>query len=220
MRILISFLYMAVFGTVLAWSQKPAKDYFVNMPDSLCPLLTAVNRADCIDFVESGMRAEVTNRLDGKTQMTSLTPTYVALQLTATSTWQMKLLPLNDSIQVICTVSTACAPACDSHLRFYTTQWEELPLHRFLPSLPEKEDFLLPAAESDDVYAYRDLVRQLDITLLKAVLSADSSELTFILDTPTYMEAEAGEKVKKYLRSTLDYHWINGKFVPAGVDVE
>ena len=78
----------------------------------------------------------------------------------------------------------------------------------------------MPAAESDDVYAYRDLVRQLDITLLKAVLSADSSELTFILDTPTYMEAEAGEKVKKYLRSTLDYHWINGKFVPAGVDVE
>lgn len=27
-----------------------AKKIFVNMPDSLSPLLTAVNRADCIDF--------------------------------------------------------------------------------------------------------------------------------------------------------------------------
>lgn len=29
-----------------------AKTLFVNMPDSLLPLLTSVNRADCIDFLE------------------------------------------------------------------------------------------------------------------------------------------------------------------------
>ena len=30
-----------------------AKTVFVNIPDSLCPLLSSVNRADCIDFIES-----------------------------------------------------------------------------------------------------------------------------------------------------------------------
>ena len=28
-----------------------AKTVFVNIPDSLCPLLSSVNRADCIDFI-------------------------------------------------------------------------------------------------------------------------------------------------------------------------
>jgi len=45
-----------------------AKTFFKNMPDSLSPLLTAVNRADCIDFLESKMKAEVTNRFGGKSE--------------------------------------------------------------------------------------------------------------------------------------------------------
>ena len=49
-----------------------AKVCFTNMPDSICPLLTAVNRADFIDFLESKMKAEVTNRLGGKSEMTQI----------------------------------------------------------------------------------------------------------------------------------------------------
>ena len=36
------------------------------------------------------------------------------IQMTPQSSWQMKLLATSDSTKVICTVSTACAPACDS----------------------------------------------------------------------------------------------------------
>ena len=67
------------------------------MPDSLSPLLTAVNRADFIDFLESEMKAEVTNRFGGKSEMTELTPDYIRVQVTPQSTWQMKLLSVNDS---------------------------------------------------------------------------------------------------------------------------
>lgn len=87
-----------------------AKTVFVNIPDSLCPLLSSVNRADCIDFIESKMKAQVTNRFGGKSEMTELSPDYVSLQMSDASNWQMKLLPLNDTTKVVCAVSTVCAP--------------------------------------------------------------------------------------------------------------
>ena len=118
-----------------------AKTMFVNIPDSLCPLLSSVNRADCIDFIESKMKAQVTNRFGGKSEMTELSPDYVSLQMSDASNWQMKLLPLNDTTKVVCAVSTVCAPACDSHIRFYTTDWKELPATDFLPSVPQMNDF-------------------------------------------------------------------------------
>ena len=57
-----------------------AKQYFVSMPDTILPLLTEINRADCIDFLESNMRAIVTNRLDGKSEMTTLTDNYIEIK--------------------------------------------------------------------------------------------------------------------------------------------
>ena len=42
------------------------KDVFRLMPDSLFPTLSANNRLDMIDFMDSQMKAEVTNLLGGK----------------------------------------------------------------------------------------------------------------------------------------------------------
>ena len=61
-----------------------------------------------------------------KSEMTELSPDYIHVKMTPQSSWQMKLLPINDSTKVICVVATVCAPACDSHVKFYTTDWKEL----------------------------------------------------------------------------------------------
>ena len=42
------------------------RDIFVEMPDSIIPLLTQSNRADCVDFLDAKMRARVTNKFDGR----------------------------------------------------------------------------------------------------------------------------------------------------------
>ena len=60
-RKLSAFLILAFIGWGYLQAQE-AKTCFKNMPDSICPLLSAVNRADFIDFLESKMKAEVTNR--------------------------------------------------------------------------------------------------------------------------------------------------------------
>lgn len=147
-----------------------AKKIFVNMPDSLSPLLTAVNRADCIDFLESKMKAKVENRFGRESEMTELSKDYIRVQMTSQSTWQMKLLATSDTTQVICTVSTACAPVCDSNIQFYTTDWKELPISDFITAMPAMDDFF-ETPDSAVAYEYNHARLQADMLLMKIDLS-------------------------------------------------
>lgn len=209
----LSFFLCLVFAGAGALQAQEAKTCFVNMPDSLSPLLSAVNRADFIDFLESKMKAEVTNTFGGKSEMTELSPDYIRVKLTEQSTWQMKLLPVNDSTKMICTISTVCAPACDSHINFYTTAWKELPALSYLSTLPAINDFIAEAPDSVDIYEYQEACRQVDFLLMKADFSDKDSKLTFTFTTPDYMEKEAAEKLKPFLRRPVIYVWQEGKFM-------
>lgn len=62
------------------------------------------------------------------------------MKSTSASTLELKLLPLNDSVKVICAVSTYFAPAGDSRIAFYDTNWKELPCRNFI-QLPQEGDF-------------------------------------------------------------------------------
>lgn len=46
-------------ASVVGVQAQDMKALFVSMPDSIAPLLTKVNREDCIDFLASNMKAEV-----------------------------------------------------------------------------------------------------------------------------------------------------------------
>lgn len=211
-RRLIPLLFLTLLPLGRAEAQK-ARTLFVQMPDSILPLLTAVNRADCIDFLDNHMRAQVTNRFGTHSEMTQLTPDYVAISMTARSTWQMKVLPA-DTTQVICTIATACGTACDSRIRFYSAAWKELPTEQFLPAPPRMEDFLLPKPDSVETYRYRDAIQRADMSLVRMSLSPDNRTLTFIFDTPAYLEKEAADELKPFIRRALIYDWKEGKFTP------
>lgn len=190
-----------------------AKNCFINMPDSLSTLLTAVNRADCVDFLESKMKAEVTNRFGGKSEMQELTSDYIRIQMTPQSSWQMKLLAVNDSTKLICTVSTVCAPACDSNIHFYTADWKELSSSSYLPLLPVMDDFVMEASDTVDVYNYQDARLEADMLLMKADLASKDNTLTFTFTTSDYMQKETAKKLKLFLRRPISYIWKEGKFI-------
>lgn len=211
---LIPFLFFTLLPFNRAEAQE-ARTLFVQMPDSILPLLTEVNRADCTDFLDSHMRAQVTNRFGTRSEMTHLSPDYIAIDMTARSTWQMKVLPLEtDTTRIICTVSTVCGGACDSDVRFYSTEWKVLPTEQYLPAPPQAEDFLMPKPDSVETYHYRDAIQRADMSLVRITLSPDNRTLTFIYDTPAYLEKEAADKLKPFIRRALIYDWHGGKFVP------
>lgn len=206
----VSFLILT-FLMLPALRAQEAKTLFINMPDSVNPLLTKVNREDCVDFLESKMKAVVENRFGQKSEMTELGTDYIRMQMSPQSTWQMKVLQLSDTTQVICTVSTVCAPACDSSIRFYTADWKPLDGSRFI-TLPVMDDFIA-APDSANIYAYNKARNAADMLLMKADLGKEGSDLTLTLTTQDYMSTETAEKLKPYLRRPVVYRWKEGKFV-------
>jgi len=189
-----------------------AKECYKAMPDSLAPLLTEVNRADFIDFLESNMRAQVTNRLGGKSEMTRLTDDFISIQTSKQSIWQMKVLPLNDTTRIVCTVATVSAPARDSHIRFYTTDWKPLPTTPYFSGRPTIDQFLLPKPDSISTFAFEEARRQANLPLFMAELSPDAATLTFTFDALRYLEREAAETLRPAIRPTLIYQWKEGRF--------
>lgn len=173
---------------------------FVEMPDSLLPLLTTNDRKDCIDFLDAGMRAVVTNRLDGKSELLAINDSFMHLKTTASSYMQMRLLPLADGGSVLCLVNGVKAEACNGSVRFYTLGWQPADVSFVAPSIA---DFFMP---SDSVAS---AVEAADIYLVRYTLSGDSDCLRAEYTMPDYMTREDSARVAPQLRPLL-YRW-NGK---------
>ena len=204
-------LLIAVLFCAMPLFAQNMKSVFIAMPDSITPLLSQVNKEDCVDFLDSNMKAEVTNRFGGKTEMKVLTDDYVLMQTTPGSTLEMKLFPVNDSTKVVCMVKTVCASVCDSEIRFYASDWsKELSKDDFLQR-PDVEAFYLPQDSITEEYTLTR--KKADMDLMKASLSKDDASLTFIYTTPEYMNKEDKEKLLPSLRKEpIVLQWQDGKF--------
>jgi hypothetical protein len=202
-------------GTICC-SAQTAKDLFRAMPDSILPLLSANNRADCTDFMESKMKAEVVNKFKEKSLMTDMTADYIALNLSESSTWQMKVLPMTDGSKIVCVINTTMGPTADSDIDFYTDKWMLLDRKDFI-KLPAIDDFFKAPTttdENDSTYIkYRQIRPQADMLLMKAILGKTDNTLTFTFTTPDYLSKEAAKDIKPFVRETIKYTWDNHSFV-------
>ena len=205
------FSLLLVSCCVLMVSAQDMKTLFINMPDSVAPLLTKVNREDCVDFLEYHMQAKVKNKLGKTSQLDTLTTDYLNLKMTASCSLEMKLLPVTDSTQVICLVKTVDLPVADSHVSFFDTQWTPLDAEDFL-KCPLADDFYQPVDSlSEEDVALR---AKADIDLMKAKLSIKDRSLTFTYTTPQYLTKEDQKKFMKQIRrEALVYEWKDGRFV-------
>ena len=204
-------LIVLTFFCVLSATAQNMKSVFVSMPDSIAPLLTQTNKEDCIDFLDSNMKAVVKNRFGNEAEMKALTENYVLMQTSPVGTLEMKLLPVNDSTNVVCMVKTVCASACDSEVHFYTSDWsKKLDAKNFLQT-PEADAFFLPNDTLTDEDAL--IRKKADMHLMKVSLSKDDASLTYIYSTPDYLNKEDREKLLPHLRKEpIVLRWQDGKF--------
>ena len=119
-------LALALIFQLPAGAQVKMADMLKSMPDTLCAYLTDNNMLDCIDFKDAGMKAEVRNVLDGRSELLTLTEQFASVQLSKALRADMRLLDA-DGRQLLCMVSTYGAGMQESVVRFFTTEWVELP---------------------------------------------------------------------------------------------
>ena len=106
------------------------RDVFKQMPDSLMPYLTPNNRLDFIDFIDSNMKAEVTNLTGGVSEMTALTDDSLSIRMSDALRVDMLLLDLDEPVdsihQVIVFVETFLVDSVygESVSKTYTIDWQ------------------------------------------------------------------------------------------------
>ena len=195
--------------TTKAYSQNMA-DIIRQMPDSIIPVLTKNNRLDFIDYMNSDMKAEVLNRFNQKSEMTTLTPDFAKIRTTGNSDIAIKLLT-NETDTIICLISTYTSTTSDSRIKFYTTQWEELITSKFI-TLPKSDEFFTHP-ENMSAEEYQNLRNKADITFLKAEFATNSPDLIITYTTPSYMSDEDSTAISPLLCPIIKMKWQENKFI-------
>ena len=119
-----------------AAESKSLLELFKSMPDSIMPYLTENNRLDMIDFLEAGMKAEVTNKLECKSEMTYLSSDSISLRMSEGMKIDLFIVPTKEVYdscqQVICMRRTFFVNSREAETvdTFYSMAW------RLLSSLP------------------------------------------------------------------------------------
>jgi len=143
-QMLFTLLLAATSLTAAADTLTVAK-LFRAMPDSIIPYLSRNNRLDFIDFMESKMKAEVTNSFGGKSQMTALGPDSLVIRMNESCTLVMLLLDTTDDVdscrQVIAVVRTlgigSDVRATDPP-QYFSAAWRRLESEPVLTDLSRK----------------------------------------------------------------------------------
>ena len=126
---MMAMLFASITGQVSAQELK-MRDVFRQMPDSLMPYLTQNNRLDFIDFIDSDMKAEVTNMMGGVSEMTALTDDSLSIRMSDALRVDMLLLDLDvpvDTIrQVVVFVETFLTDSIygESVSKTYSIDWQ------------------------------------------------------------------------------------------------
>ena len=126
-RYVLSFV-MALMTLTASADSLTIKTVFMEMPDSILPYLSGNNCLDFVDFVASGMKAQVDNELGGKSVMTALTDDSLSIQLNAVSKVDMLLLTTMKSEQIVAVVKTVGQESnvIESDVECFTTGWQPM----------------------------------------------------------------------------------------------
>ena len=143
---LFSTFTLAVLSVMFTFAQQrpTAAAVFKTMPDSLLPVLSLTNRLDMIDFMEAQMKAEVTNLLEGSSEMTALTDDSLSIRMDTVLRVDMVLRTEADST-IICLRRTYKINECQMEIveNDYTTTWHPLAKSRVSSSLLRRDEQLL-----------------------------------------------------------------------------
>lgn len=180
---------------------------FVGMPDSIMPTMTKSERMDFLDYMDSGMRARVRNKLGGESVMTAFSDRSLTVMTSQSGRVEMVLFPLKNGENLICIIKTVTARYEDSRIQFYSEDWKSVPVEELI-ELPGFNDYLTKKALSSDSL---DVFKKMSMLRLQSVAAVDGG-LEFRYSSLEDLGEEA-ERYKSWFKpEPLRYIWNGKKF--------
>ncbi len=188
---------------------EPIAESFTKMPDSLILTLEENRRLDLVDLFRAGQMATAPNRLGGVSTLTQLQDSTLSLNLSAQSRLSMRLLPYREKESLLAFVNTACAPACDSRIRFFTSDWKELPASKHIRHITLDEFLQFP--DSLPIFEQKELRQQVNIRLLEYTFTV-TGDLQVSPSWEEYLDEETFKSIQPYLCDSITLRWDGERF--------
>lgn len=203
-------ILIILFAGILMCGISNAEDLrtlFINMPDSIIPTLTKSDRMDFLDYMDSGMKARVRNKLGGECMMTDLSDNSLTIITSQSGKLQMSRFVRKDGTALICVIKTVTARYDDSRLMFYDEDWTPVESGSLI-ELPVFDDYLTKQALKQD--SLPELKKQSMLRLQSAV--AVDGALEFRYTSLDYIGEDA-ERFKSWFKTDpIIYIWTGKRF--------
>lgn len=182
-------------------------ELFKSMPSEYLPAFTEADKTMLL--VDSSL--SVIPYALGEIERLEYTDTFLSLRTSEVGTMQIKILPLVNKTHVIALIKTVCSGVCDSNIRFFTTNWEEIEKESLLP-------VILPHLFFDqskmDTLEFKWASSKIDIYPLQFQFKNDGNDLQVIFDITNHLSTQDATKLKPYLeRETINLTWNMSTFV-------
>lgn len=197
-------LCLSAIGPVRA---EDLRTLFIGMPDSIIPTLTKSERMDFLDYMDSGMRARVRNKLGGESMMTAFSDNSLTVMTSQSGRLEMVLFPRKNGSNLICIIRTVTARYEDSRLSFYNEDWTPVDAESLI-EYPQFEDYLTKAALKSDSL---DMLRKQSMLRLQSIVPVDGA-LEFRYTSIDDLGQEA-DKYRSWFKPTpIRYTWNGIRF--------
>lgn len=203
MKKTLLFLFLSV--SLLTQAQNIG-ELFKKMPAELFPGVSEANKTMLL--VDSGITS-VPYAL-GEIKKLEQSHNYLKLQTSEVGTTQLKLLPITPHSAVICFVRTVCESACDSHITFYTTEWQMIEENSFLPVI--SEDLFFDSSKKG-MENYKYTVSLHHIFPISAAFRGNDNDLLLTFNYKSLLSDDQIAEMTPFLKSdTALLHWENAHF--------
>jgi hypothetical protein len=181
--------YLLIIGLIFIIQVSTAQNVeklYVNMPDAINPTLSKQNRLELLEYHKAGQGDSIDNRFGNKAYLSILDTLqqYIVVKNTPNSTFEMKLLKLENEVPAIGIIRTVCAPVCQSNIAFYDTAWNLVPLQFTMPKAIEWINESALSTENVDRKWLENLLENSFITLtfdaVKQEIIANNNSLDFV----------------------------------------
>lgn len=198
---IVSFLLITFAG----YGQK-INEVFKTMPEDILPGFSEADKTMLL--VDTAIN--VIPYSLGNIERLKYTDSYLQIKTSGVGTLQIKLLPLVNNTKIICVIKTVCGKACDSDIRFYSTDWSPIESRDLMPAF-SAESFFDPAKRG--TAAYRNALALLDIEPISAAFINGADNLTLLLDYASYISAENVAKIRPFIKQeSVTLRWNKTSF--------
>lgn len=192
--------------TLLSYGQK-IDEVFKTMPDEFLPAFTEADKTMLL--VDSNL--SVIPYALGEIEKLAYSETFLSIKTSEVGTMQIKLLPLVNNTQIVAMIKTVCSKVCDSNIRFFSKEWEEIDKSSILPQITALTFFDSSKADTPE---FKWALSHIDMFPIRYQFKNGSNNLAVTFDFKNYLSKQDVQKVSPFLHNeTVDLMWNKSTFV-------